>query len=671
VRHFAGRTAELAALTRLLEETAGPGATVVISAIDGTAGIGKTALAVHFAHLVADRFPDGQLYVNLRGFGPAASPVQPAEAIREFLGAFGLDPRQIPAGVGAQAGMYRSLLAGKRVLVVLDNARDAGQVRPLLPGGPGCLVLVTSRSALTPLVAAEDAHSLTLDLLPVGEARELVTRRLGAGQAGASPQVSDELIELCARLPLALSITAARVAARPGMPLAAIAAELRDARGRLGALDAGDPATSVRTVFSWSYDLLSAQAARMFRMLSLHPGASISAAAAASVAAFPAGQARQVLRELCHAHLISESFPGRYSFHDLLRAYAAERAAACDSAADRQDATQRMLDYYLHTAHAAALLLTPARRPLTLPSPQDGVVPDGLADTEQALAWFEAEYRYALAASGRAAEEGCDAHAWQIPWALSRFFDRRGLWREWAASERVALAAAQRLCDPTGEAATYHELGTALMRLGEYSQADACLHRSAEMHGKLGDQGQQARVHYTLGMACEIQGRPGEALGHAQRALLLARAAGDRAFQPYPLNGIGYFQAQLGNYEQTITCCQEALTLHKECGNPYGEADTLDSLGYAYYHLGRHAEAIDCYTRALGMYRRFGDRWSAVTALDHLGDTMQADGNPQAAREAWDQALTVLDDLRHARAAEIRNKLSSLSPPRATQPGRG
>jgi DNA-binding SARP family transcriptional activator/Flp pilus assembly protein TadD len=659
VRHFAGRITELAALAGLVEETVGPGATVVISAVGGTAGIGKTALAVHFAHLAADRFPDGQLYVDLRGFGPAPSPVRPAEAIRSFLDAFGVDPRQIPADVGAQASLYRSLLAGKRVLVVLDNARDAEQVRPLLPGTPGCLVLVTSRSQLTSLVAAEDAYPLALDLLPADEARDLLTRRLGP-RTDASTQTMDELAGLCARLPLALSITAARAAVRPGLPLAATVAELREARDRLGAFDAGDEATSISTVFSWSYDLLSDQAARMFRLISLHPGAAISGTAAASIAALPAAQAQHALRELCHAHLIAESGPGRYSFHDLLRAYAAERTAACDSAAERSAATRRMLDHYLHTAHAAALLLNPMRRPLALSAPEDGMVPDRLAAAEQALAWFEGEYRNALAVAERAVDVGCDAHAWQIPSALSRFFDRRGLWREWADSELAALAAARRQGDPAGEADAHHLLGYAHFRLGDYRQADACLRRSLQMYTKLGDQGQQARVHFTFTMACELQCRPDEALSHAQSALLLARAAGERAYLAYPLNAVGWSHAQLGNYQQALAYCRQALTLHRECGNPQGEADTWDSLGYAYHHLGRHAEAINCYTRALDIYRRVGDLWATSIAMDHLGDTKHAAGNLRGAREAWQRALGILDDLGHAKADEIRNKLSSL-----------
>ncbi len=313
-RHFAGRACELATLTGLLgEHTSGdpPGAggeardTVRIVAIDGTAGVGKTTLATRFAHQVAGRFPDGQLYVNLRGFDPAGPPVTPTEAVRGFLGAFGVEPTRIPADLAAQAALYRSLVADRRMLIVLDNARDSGQVRPLLPGGDGCLVLITSRPPLVSLVAAEGAHPLTLGLLSAAEARDLLARHLGAGPVAAEPAAAAELAGLCARLPLALSVAAARVASRPGFSLSAAARELRTARSRLDALSAGDAVTDARTVFSWSYCQLSPGAARMFRLLGLHPGPDISEAAAVSLAGVLPGQARYALAELAGASLLT------------------------------------------------------------------------------------------------------------------------------------------------------------------------------------------------------------------------------------------------------------------------------------------------------------------------------------------------------------------------------
>jgi transcriptional regulator with XRE-family HTH domain len=346
VTDFTGRAVEVAALAQIVENAGGGGpGTVVISAIGGTAGVGKTALALHWAHQVAGRFGDGQLYVNLCGFGPSGSPATASGAIRGLLDALGIQPECIPASPEAQAGLYRSLLSDKRVLLVLDNALDEQQVRPLLPASAGSLVIITSRNQLSGLVAADGARLLILDVLTHAEAVQALAVRLGAGRAAAEPALVDEIAGLCACLPLALAVTAARAAARPGLPLSALAAELRDAAGRLDALDAGDPAASVRAVFSWSYQQLSADTARMFRLLGLHPGPDISIPAAASLAGTSRSEARRMLGELTRGCLVSEYAPGRYAFHDLLRAYAADQARAHDGQAERATATGRVLDY--------------------------------------------------------------------------------------------------------------------------------------------------------------------------------------------------------------------------------------------------------------------------------------------------------------------------------------
>ena len=346
IPYFAGRADALKTLTDLLSDTAQPSRAVVVSAIDGTAGIGKTALAVHWAHQVAEQFPDGQLYVNLRGFDPGGPPVPPTEALRGFLDALGIPAAQIPVGLAAQVAQYRSLLAARRMLVLLDNAGDAAQVRPLLPGTPGCFVLVTSRPLLLSLVAGEGAHPVSLGLLTGPESRELLIRRLGADRVDREQQAAEELIALCARLPLALSIMTARAASDPGRTLGELAGQLREKSGRLDLLDAGDPITDVRAVFSWSCRHLSEQAARMFRLLgAAHPGPDTSAAAAASLAGLPLEHARRALAELAQARLLTEQPADRFSCHDLLRAYAAEQAEACDTAAERGTALRHVLGH--------------------------------------------------------------------------------------------------------------------------------------------------------------------------------------------------------------------------------------------------------------------------------------------------------------------------------------
>jgi DNA-binding SARP family transcriptional activator len=398
IETFTGRAHELARLDGLLagihDHGASPSA-VVISAISGMAGIGKTTLAVHWAHRVAARFPDGQLHVNLRGYDLSGSPMAPAAALRGFLDALGMPARQIPDDLGAQVGLYRSLLAGKRILVVLDNARDTEQVRPLLPTAPGCFAVVTSRSHLTPLVAAEAARPLVLDLPSASEARELMVRRLGGVRTAAEPDALEAIIAGCARLPLALVVAAARAASHPDFPLAAVASQLRQAT--LDTLASGDLVTDVRAVFTWSYRALSRDAARLFRLLGLHPGPDTSAMAAASLAGLSAPATQSLLDELTGAQLVAEHAPGRYAFHDLMRAYASERAHEQDTAEERRDAVLRLLDHYVHAAFTANLLLRPGRDAIVVDPPVPGVVIERLDGQKDArdrdaarIAWAQA-----------------------------------------------------------------------------------------------------------------------------------------------------------------------------------------------------------------------------------------------------------------------------------------
>jgi DNA-binding SARP family transcriptional activator len=654
VRDFVGRKAELAALTGLLDHAVSSmPAALVISSIGGMAGIGKTALAVHWAHQVVDRFPDGQLYVNLRGFHPSGKPMSSAAAVRGFLDAFQVPVEQIPASPDAQAGLYRSLLAGRRMLVVLDNARDAGQVRPLLPGSPGCLVLVTSRSQLSGLIAIEGTCALALDVLTEAEARELLARRLGTARIDAEPGAAAELIGLCAGLPLALAIAAGRASARPRFRLSALA-ELAESRRRLDALDAGDAAASVQAVFSWSLDSLTAPAERMFALLGLHPGPDITIPAAASLAGIPPRQAGQVLDELTEAHLIAEHSPGRYAMHDLLRAYAAEQARSHDS-----DASRHAADHYLYSAHTAALLLNPARDPITVSPPQPGVRPEELADRQQALDWFQAERLVLLAAIGQAASSGFSAHAWQLPWTATTFFHWRGYWQDLAATQQSALAAARDLDDQVGQAQAHRHLGRAQMRLGAYADASAHLAEALDLGRQLGSDTLQARVHLDLAWAFELQGRSRHALGHAQQSLRLHRVAGHRPGEADALNAVGWCHARLGRYQQALEFCGQALAAYREMGDQGGEAGALDSLGYAHRHLGHHAEAIACCQQAIDVHGEAGDLRDRAEFLAHLGDARQAAGDNQSARRAWQQALAILDNLHDPLAGQVRDKLGS------------
>jgi DNA-binding SARP family transcriptional activator/tetratricopeptide (TPR) repeat protein len=667
VSGFTGRARELARLDAILEATDRQPTAVVISAVCGTAGVGKTALAIHWAHRVRARFPDGQLYVNLRGFHPAGLIMSPAEALRGFLDAFETAPERIPANLESQVALYRSMMADRRILVVLDNARDAEQVRPLLPGAPGCLVVVSSRNQLTSLVAAEGAHPLTLDLLTDAEARQMLAHRVGADTTATEPRAAAEIITRCARLPLALAIVAARAATHPAFPLAALATELRETRGSLEPFNAGEPGTDVRAVFSWSYRTLGPGAARLFRLLGLHPGPDIAIPAAASLAGIPPAHVRPLLAELADRHLVAEHTPGRYTFHDLLRAYAAELVHRHDPQTDRTAAIHRLLDHYLHTAHAGALRLNPSRYAITLAPPEAGAQPEDIADLRQAMAWFIAERPVLLATHRHAVDAGLDDYTWQLAWTLTDFLDRRGHWHEWTAIQRTALTAALRLPGQVAaQAHTYRNLGVAYTRTGHDEEAQICLRRALDLFGTLGDRTGQAHTHRTLGYVAERQARLGEALEHAQHALDLFRAIDDRPGQARALNAVGWLHARLGDHRGALPYCQQAMTLLQELGDRRGEAATWDSLGYVHHRLGDHQQGARCYQHALALIRDVGDRHEEADMLARLGDVHLEAGQARLARDAWQHALHILDELDHPDTYQLRDKLQSLERPLST-----
>jgi DNA-binding SARP family transcriptional activator len=648
--HFVGRAAELHRLSRLLDDTP-------IAVLAGTAGVGKSALAVHWARQVADEFPDGQLYLNLRGFGPTQEPTGPADALREFLGALGVAPERIPAGLDARTALYRSMLAGRRMLVILDNARDEPQVRPLLPGEPGCQTVVTSRRQLAGLAATEGATLLRLDVLSDAESLQLLAARLGTARVAAEQSAAAELTGLCARLPLALCIAAARAAAGPAFALAAITEQLRDARSRLDALEAGDAATSMRAVFSWSCHHLSEPAARMFRLIGLHPHPDISRPAAASLAGESIAAAASPLAELTGAHLITEHVPGRFGIHDLLRAYAAERAGQAESAAVRRAAVRRVLDHYLHTGYAADRLLYPHRDPITLPPLGPGVRPERPADLEQALAWFRAEHQVLLAAVTLAAGSGFDTHAWQIPWTLTDYLSRQGHWHDWAASQQVALAAAERTGDRNAQARVHRDLGHAQTELCSHQDARAHYERALELYRESADLTGQGRACHDLAWGFERQHRYREALECAWRAVRVFREAGHRDGEAEALNEVAWVSANLGDHQSALGCGRQAIKLLRAAGNQRGQADAWDTLGYAHSKLGHWIEAAFCYGRSLGMARELGDLYHQAMVMFHIGDCLEAAGHRAAARDAWRESLPILDDLGHPDAAQVRDRL--------------
>jgi tetratricopeptide (TPR) repeat protein/transcriptional regulator with XRE-family HTH domain len=604
VVEFTGRRAELEELDQVLAGASQRPAAVVISAIAGTAGVGKTALAIHWAHRVTDLFPDGQLFVNLHGYAPGA-PVSPLQALAQLLQGLGVAADQVPTEEQPAVGLYRSLLAGRRVLVLLDNVRNADQVRPLVPGSPGCLVLVTSRDRLAGLSATHSARRLTLDVLPPEEAVSLLAGVLGRARVAAEPEAVAQLAEVCGFLPLALRIAAANLACHPERSIAGYVAELR-AGDRLGGLAVdGDAGVAVRAAFDCSLAALDPPARRVFRLLGLVPGATVTLPAAAALAAVPEGQAARLLERLAGAHLIELRGPGRYGLHDLLRCYAREQAEQEDSQAERTAALGRLLGWYLQTADAAGRLLYPERLRLPVPAADPELPGVEFAERAGALAWLDAERANLVAAVEHAADQGPRPSAWLLADALRGYFWQSRQMVDWLAVARASLAAA-----------------------------------TAE-----GDRQAQAAAERTLGDACECLGDYDRAAGHYRRALPLARQAGWLEGEAVILSDIGELLAELGQLQRAADCLAQALALHRRTGYKAGQATVLDYLGDVERALGRPAQAVEHLVQALALHREIGSRSGQAADLSNLGEAYRDVGQLDRAQQHLTEALALSREL--------------------------
>ncbi len=609
VAAFTGRDAHLERLDALLVELTDGGDsrhTVVIAAIDGTAGVGKTALALHWAHRVRDRFPDGQLYVNLRGFA-AGLPVRPIDALAGFLRALGLSEERIPVQADEAAALFRSQLAGRRVLVVLDNAVDAAQVRPLLPASAGCLTLVTSRDRLSGLVARDGAIRLTLDVLNVDEADALLTRILGRHRITHESDAATDLIRACAHLPLALRIAAANLLDHGELSVSEYVADLF-AGNRLTALEVdGDPEAAVRTTFELSYTRLDAEAQRLFRRIGLVTGPDITVDAAAALAGAAAQQTRRLLDRLTAAHLLDQPTEGRYTCHDLLRLYATERAGD-DRSTHRQAALQRLYDHYLHTVDAAATSLYPQMLRLPVPAPSAGSTDARFDGAGQALAWLDAERSNLVAAIVQSARHGPQAVAWLLADALRGYFYQGMYAVDWLAALQAAHAAAQKVGDAQAQAAT--ELG-----FGTYHWCQSQLRQAIDRHTRMVDlarrsgwtDGEIAALG-NLGALYQAVGQLEQAAGHITRARDLARRAGRLAARAIDLTNLGVIRCQLGELEQAADHLGEALALFRQIGARGGEATARTNLAVPWHQMGRLDDALDQLDRALALSGEVGDR---------------------------------------------------------------
>jgi DNA-binding SARP family transcriptional activator/tetratricopeptide (TPR) repeat protein len=643
--HFTGREGELAVLAGMLdrggEETPG---TVVISAIGGTAGVGKTALAVRWAHQVADRFPDGQLYVNLRGYDPGQL-VPAADALAGFLRALGVPGPDIPPEPDERAARYRSLLAGRRVLVVLDNAGSVEQVRLLLPGTPACVTVVTSRDSLPGLVARDGAVRLDLDLLPAADAVRLLRALIGQ-RADADPGAAEALAAQCCRLPLALRVAAELAAARPAISLAGLVSELADQQRRLDLLDAGgDPRSAVRAVFSWSCRHLDPAAARTFRLLGLHPGPDLDRYAAAALTGTTVSQAERVLDALTRAHLTQLAGPGRYSMHDLLRAFARDLAVSSDAEDEQQAALTRLFDHYLHTAAVAMDTLFPGERHRRPRIPPPATPPPPVTDSAVARAWLDAQRATLVAVAVHTASRGWPGHATRLAATLFRYLDGGGHYPEAITIHSQARLAARHMGERVAEAEALTSLAVLDLRHGRNPQAAAHLQQALALFRDAGDRSGEVRALGNLGILSFQLGRYEQATGQLQQALALFREIGDHAGEARALASLSMIDFQLGRYEQATGHIHRTLALFRAAGDRTGEAHALSSLGEVDLRRGNCRQATEHLQRALALFRGAGDRTGEARALTALGDVgLRQDCYEQAA-DYQRQSLAVCSEI--------------------------
>jgi DNA-binding SARP family transcriptional activator/Tfp pilus assembly protein PilF len=617
VAQFVGRAAELAELTRMLElPSAEKMRTLVVSAISGTAGVGKTALALEWAHQVADRFPDGQLHVNLRGYDPG-QPMPAADALAGLLRSLGVADRDIPADTAERAARYRSLLAGRRMLIMIDNARDAEQVRPLLPGSPSCITVVTSRDALAGLVARDGARRLDLDLLQSADSIGLLRALIGE-RVDAEPEAAVTLAAYCARLPLALRVAAERVAASPGLSLSAATSELADQQDRLDLLEAaGDRLSAVRAVFSWSVRHLDDEAARAFRLLGLHPGTAFNAYAAAALADSTLQEARLLLDRLARASLIQPAGAGRYGMHDLLRAYAADQAAGRHGEHERKAALTRLFDHYLATATiaAAALFRGDPDQPAL---PQSAGPAPPVASPAAALAWLDAERSTLVAVAAHAADNGWPGHAIGLGATIFRYLDV-GHFAAAAAVHSHARRAAAQAGDRTAEAAALTMLGTAEAAQGRLREATCDFEQALALCQQDGDRIGEARALGNLGMADFCEGSYRQAARRHRKALAIYLEVGDHAGEARELHRLGVVDLRQGRYEEAAVYLQQSLAVVRGVGIGSGEAFVLGALGELKLRQGRYVEADDHLRRSVALGRESGSRLCQAQSLARLG----------------------------------------------------
>lgn len=652
---FTGRAGVLCQLDELLAAGRGP---VPVAVITGPPGVGKTALALHWAHGVQDRFGDGTLFTDLHGFGPAGAPAEPGDVLDGFLRALAVPPVDIPPGDDARAALLRSRLDGRSVLIMLDNAASARQIRPLLPGSAGCLVLVTSRSRLSGLAVRDGAVRVEVGPLPGKEAAALLRDILGP-RVDADPAAVADVARLCGGLPLALRIAADHAATGPGLPLADLAANLTNEHDRLHLLETDDDDTAVRAAFSWSYRGLPADVARMFRLAGLHPGRELPVQAAAALAGTPVAQARRLLSLLAAAHLVEESGAGRFRLHDLLAAYAAERAAADEPARSRSAALRRVLAWYLHTADAADRVLIPGRpRPGIGPLPAD-CRPLAFPGYNEAFAWCEQELANLTAATRQAAAAGEDVLAWQLPAALGSYLKLARHWREWIATHQTGIEAARHAGDWAAEGWLLTSLGGARGDLRQFAEARECFRHALEIRRAHDDRAGQGAALLNMGFLESKVGRIEDGIHCFAEALAMFRDVGDGYGEAMALNNLGQAYQIAGRHDEALDLLHQALKIFTATGDRYNQGMVLDSISDSYRSVGQHARALTLLRDVLELRRNSADRKGEALTLDHIAEAFQSLGEVAEARRHWQLALAIFEDLGDPDADAIRDRLAA------------
>jgi tetratricopeptide (TPR) repeat protein/transcriptional regulator with XRE-family HTH domain len=653
VRHFAGREREFDRLCGLLAEAGGASGAVLIAVISGTAGVGKTALALQWAHQVAERFPDGQLYVNLRGYD-AGAPLPAGEVLAGFLRALGVNGKEVPPDAATRAAAYRSLLAGRRMLVLLDNANHPEQVRPLLPGSAGCTVLVTSRDTLAGLVARDGAARVELDALPPDASASLLRELIGT-RVDEEPAAAATLADRCCRLPLALRVAAELAVARPSVPLGTIVAELADLQHRLDVLDAGgDEVTAVRTAFSWSYRHLDADAARAFRLAALHPGTDFDLYAAAALLDTDASAAGQLLDRLTRAHLILRAGADRYGMHDLLRGYARDQAASVDGAAGCDAAVTRLLDSYLHAAAAAMDTLFPAdtgRRPRLAPFRGD-LAP--VAGAEAARAWLDAERANLIVAAAHATAHG-RPHAMGLSATVARYLAFGNHLSEAMALHEHALRAARQLGDRSAAASALSHLGFLQWEWGRSQQAADHQRQALELLDGTGDRVGRYRALHRLALAERRLGDLAAAAEHADHLVALCQHAGDRLGETSARQSLAITRRAQGQFTAATDLNQQVLALLDETGERHNRSAPFQELGAIDLRFGRLDPAERHLTEAIDLCREARNQNGHAEALSQLGLACLGGGRDQEAIEHQHRALALFREAgdRHGEAAVL------------------